>query len=344
MFYKYEIKNNELYLYLTMNYEFSNEFGYNSDSNLNKITLDFINTNNIEFNGNVINYVVDNIIVKKVNLLKNKPTTVNNPLYNCDNYTVNVKLDDNSMCEISLHDYLLSMLFEKYNVKYDIEVLKCICILYNTYAYRCMSNDKFIVATNYFSYYKPLKYYKDIYSNYNELIKYFDNVIRSVDCMFMSYNNQFILPFIHYSNSGKTITNSKYPYLSSVSSLWDILSPTYIQHKVFDYIEFSKALNITCDNKSSFTFINQDNSRKLKINSSIFSLEEIRNLLNLNSTDFNFIINKDNITVVSKGIGNGFGLSLYGANEIAKNGSKYNNILKYYFPKVKLLRYIKELS
>ena len=31
-------------------------------------------------------------------------------------------------------------------------------------------------------------------------------------------------------------------------------------------------------------------------------------------------------------------------NEIAKNGSKYNNILKYYFPKVKLLRYIKELS
>ena len=40
MFYKYEIKNNELYLYLTMNYEFSNEFGYNSDSNLNKITLD----------------------------------------------------------------------------------------------------------------------------------------------------------------------------------------------------------------------------------------------------------------------------------------------------------------
>ena len=63
MFYKYEIKNNELYLYLTMNYEFSNELNYNSDSNLNKITLDFINTNNIEFNGDIINYVVDNIIV-----------------------------------------------------------------------------------------------------------------------------------------------------------------------------------------------------------------------------------------------------------------------------------------
>ena len=34
MFYKYEIKNNELYLYLTMNYEFSNELNYNSDYEL----------------------------------------------------------------------------------------------------------------------------------------------------------------------------------------------------------------------------------------------------------------------------------------------------------------------
>lgn len=348
MFYRYEIKNNGkeeiLYLYLTMNYEFSNEFGYNSDSNLNRITLDFINTNNIDFDGNIINYVVDNIIVKKVNLLKDVNKVVNNPLYSCDNYTVNVKLNDNSLCEISLHDYLLSMLFEKYNVNYNVEVLKCICILYNTYAYRCMSTDKYILADNYFSFYKPLKYYKDKYPTYNELIKFFDSIIKSVDCIFMSYNNQFILPFIHYSNSGKTITNIKYPYLSSVSSLWDILSPSYIQTQEFSFEEFNKLLNINCDNKSSFSFINQDNSRKFKINSNIFSLEEIRNLLNLNSSDFDFIIYKNGIKVITKGIGNGFGLSLFGANEIAKNGSNYNNILKYYFPKVKLLRYIKKLS
>lgn len=344
MFYKYEIKNNELYLYLTMNYEFSNEFGYNSDSNLNRITLDFINTNNIDFDGNVINYVVDNIIVKKVNLLKSKNTTINNPQYSCDNFMINVKLDDNSLCELSLHDYLLSILFEKYSVNYDIEVLKCICILYNTYAYRCMSIDKYILANNYFSLFKSLKHYKELYSNYNELVKYFDKIIRSVDCMFLSYNNQFILPFIHYSNSGKTMTNTKYPYLSSVSSLWDILSPTYLQTYEYTFDEFNKQLNITCDNKSSFSFINQDNSRKFKINNSIFSLEEIRSLLNLKSTDFDFIIYKDKIKVITKGIGNGLGLSLFGANDIAKNGSKYNNILKYYFPKVKLLRYIKELS
>jgi stage II sporulation protein D len=50
---------------------------------------------------------------------------------------------------------------------------------------------------------------------------------------------------------------------------------------------------------------------------------------------------KNKIKVITKGMGNNLGLSLYGANDIAKNGSKYNNILKYYFPKVKLLKYIK---
>ena len=125
MFYKYEIKNNELYLYLTMNYEFSNEFGYNSDSNLNRITLDFINTNNIDFDGNVINYVVDNIIVKKIQLDKIKTKYIINPLYQCDNFVVNIKLTDNSLCELSLHDYLMCVLFENYNKNFNEEVFKC---------------------------------------------------------------------------------------------------------------------------------------------------------------------------------------------------------------------------
>ena len=99
MFYKYEIKNNELYLYLTMSYEFSNELNYNSDADLNKITLDFINSNNINYTGNTVNYVVDNIIVKRTNLNKCKVSVINNPVYSCDNYVINLKLDDNSCCE-----------------------------------------------------------------------------------------------------------------------------------------------------------------------------------------------------------------------------------------------------
>lgn len=344
MFYKYEIKNNELYLYLTMNYEFSNELNYNSDSNLNKITLDFINANKINFTGNVINYVVDNIIVKKIQLDKIKTKYIINPLYQCDNFVVNIKLTDNSLCELSLHDYLMCVLFENYNKNFNEEVFKCICVLFNTYAYRCMSVDKYISSDCYFNKFKSLQYYNSIHDNYRELYNFFDNIIRSVEGVFLSYNNQYILPFLHYSNAGKTITNTKYPYLSSVTSLWDILSPEYINVKEYGYERINSILNINCSNKSTFIFVNQNNSRKLKIDNKIFSLEEIKNGFNLKSCDLNLIISINSVKFISKGLGNGLGLSLYGANEIALNGGKYNNILKYYFPKVKLFRYIKELS
>ena len=99
------------------------------------------------YNGNVINYVIDDIVVKKLNINMNK--VINNPLFSCDNFVVNMKFDDNSLCEITLHDYLMCILFDNYLIDLDIEVFKCICILYNTYAYKCMSQDKYILANFY---------------------------------------------------------------------------------------------------------------------------------------------------------------------------------------------------
>ena len=64
--------------------------------------------------------------------------------------------------------------------------------------------------------------------------------------------------------------------------------------------------------------------------------------LNLKSRAINIIVNKDYVRFICRGFGYFLGLSIFGANEIAKNGCDYANILKYYFPKVTLNRYIKE--
>ena len=50
MFYRYEVNKNKdtLFLYLTMNYEFSKELGLNSsDNELKRRTKNFIKNNNI---------------------------------------------------------------------------------------------------------------------------------------------------------------------------------------------------------------------------------------------------------------------------------------------------------
>ncbi|MCI8327758.1 MAG: hypothetical protein HFI37_08305 [Lachnospiraceae bacterium] len=56
----------------------------------------------------------------------------------------------------------------------------------------------------------------------------------------------------------------------------------------------------------------------------------------LSSSCFTIKEMDDHIRIVTKGCGHGFGLSQYGASEMAKDKKKYDEILKYYFSGVKI--------
>ena len=346
MFYKYEIKNNGiediLYLYMTFKYEFSNELTFNTDNELASISKKFITTNNIKYKGNKVYLIADGFIVKKI-VLPDDSKYSESSIYNPDNFLVNIKLEDNSMCEITLREYLLGILFSKYSTDIHSEVLKAICILYNTFAYKMMRDSKYIDSNNTFALYVPSKDYKNSFDNYDLIKNELNSIIDEVKCIYLSYNTSYILPFIHSVNSGKTSSNINYPYLSSVKSLWDLTSNNYINSTIYTYSELNDILNININSKSKIYFSNNNNS-SVRFDEKTFSIEELRNKLNLKSNNVYMIINNENIEFVCVGVGNGLGLSIYGSNKIASNGGKYYNILNYYFPKVKLYKYIKELS
>lgn len=344
MFYKYEIKNvngvPELYLYLTLKYEFSNELNFTEDNKLRIMTYDFIKNNNINFYGNTINLVVDGVIVKRFNV--NNQDYICSEKYSPDNFLVNIKLEDNSLCEISLREYLLSVILSKYSNELGDEVLKCLCILYNTFCFKMMREDNYINSNNPFALFIPLSEYKDKYKNYEAVIKRLNNIIDECRGIFISYNNEYILPFIHYCNSGKTISNIKYAYLSSVKSLWDLSSPSYLSISDYNYEDVNEKLGIDINGNVKIRVSN--NGRMVHIGGKSFSIFELKNTFNLDSNDISIIVNKDNIRFITKGLGNGLGLSIYGSCCIEYNGGNYYNILNYYFPKCKLNKYIKELS
>lgn len=342
MFYKYEIINNGseqiLYLYLNTKYEFANDFSYNDDITFLNGTNDYIQKNNINFKGNKVYYVIDGIVVKKLNITNRNIKNIN-PDFSADNYMVIIRLDDNSLCEVSLRNYLISILFFYYMNNINDEVLKAIAILYITYAYKMMKENNFISSNNNFVVYKELNYYKDNYFNFSELEAKFNIIIDEVDCIFMKYDNEYILPFIHYSNIGKTIEKKDYPYLSSVKSLWDLTSPYFINYHDYGYNELSKKLNIKLSYNDNYNIDLCDGIKKIIINDYIFTAEEIKNILNLKSSDIYLIINKNYLRIITMGWGNSYGLSIYGANMIALDGGTYYDILHYYFPKVLLYRY-----
>ena len=45
---------------------------------------------------------------------------------------------------------------------------------------------------------------------------------------------------------------------------------------------------------------------------------------------------EEKITIKSKGFGHGVGMSQYGAQQLANNGYKYNEILKYYYQGIEI--------
>lgn len=347
MFYRYEIRNNGiediLYIYLDMKYEFSREL-INYSSDLGRRTRNFINTNKIDFKGNKVFLIVDGIIVKVLDISGIKPDIINDNKYSCDKYMVNIQLEDDSLCEITLREYLLSSLLFRYINNIHDEVLKSIAILYNTYVYKMMGENGFISSNNSFSYYKHSSLYKASISNYDTIINRLNKIIDDIDCTYISYNSNYILPFIHYSNSGKTLTNNNYPYLSSVKSLWDLASPYYVEINDFTFDQLNNKLNTNINSNSNISMLVKDSCKKIKFDNNIFTCEEIKKIFNLKSNDIYIIIYNEYIRFITKGWGNSYGLSIFSANEMANNGAKYNNILKYFFPKTDLYKYIKKLS
>lgn len=354
MFYRYEIKNNGiediLYLYLNMNNEFSKELSYSNDiSNLTKRTKNFIKNTGIDFKGDKVYLVIDNIVVKSIDI-KNSNTDIevlkSDLFYSNDKYLVTVIMGDNIKIEVSLKDYLLGVLAANFDNTLELETLKAICVLIRGFIYKEMSEKNCINAVNEYFIYRPISYYKLYWlDNYDNIVNKLNIAVNDTNCLFLTYNNNYILPYFHYSNYGKTIASNKYKYLNSVSSIWDFASPFYITIKDFTYKDISNLLHINLNNTSKIEFLDLDEDYlfdKILIDNSIFMGDKFIEILKLPSRNMSIVMNKDTIRFICRGFGSFYGLSIFGSNELAKNGYDYANIIKYYFPNVTINKYVKE--
>lgn len=157
----------------------------------------------------------------------------------------------------------------------------------------------------------------------------------------IKYNGKLINPVYHSVSAGTTRAGSK-DYLKAVASEEDITAEDYlyIQYYTPDELEalFKKLdENITINKENPMDgistlaedetgYISEVNIGEVKV-----SGDDFYKKLELNSPCF--IIEKFNevVRIVTKGKGHGRGLSIYGANAMAKKGSGYKEILTHYF-------------
>lgn len=247
-----------------------------------------------------------------------------------------------NITNIDLEEYVIGVIAGEMPASFEIEALKAQAIASRTYAIYKMKSSKgtYDLVTD-----KSNQVYitKDVMQeNWQSNYEYYYNKIkRAVDetkGLVMTYNGDVILSMYFAKSNGKT-ENSSYVFGSNKEYLQSVESPeSNITSNVnINKEEFCNKLNIDCKsiiikdiNKTSSGRVNTIN-----INGREFKGTEIRSLLGLRSTDFTININ-DTINITMNGYGHGVGMSQYGANEYAKSGKSYEEILKHYYQNINI--------
>lgn len=156
----------------------------------------------------------------------------------------------------------------------------------------------------------------------------------------ITYNNEPIYAAFFSTSNGYTENSEDYwssprPYLKSVESPWDVNTEKFKGQEVFSIDEVEKLLGVQIDTREELGKIIErtDGNRvgKVEIGGKIFTGKEVREKLGLKSSDFTMERKEDYIVVYTKGYGHGVGMSQYGANEMAKAGKTYVDIIQYYY-------------
>ena len=254
--------------------------------------------------------------------------------------------------EINLEDYIVGVVAAEMPASFHEEALKAQAVAARTYAInkknarkdldydliigtkdQAYKNNRMLLSTwglNFFSNF--LKIRNAVIHTQSEIITYEDEVINA---FYFSMSNG-------YTEQSSLVFKQDLPYLQSVDSKWDNDSiQNYEYEKDFSKEEFCNILELSCENINIENILRSETERvtEITINNKTWKGTEFRSKLGLRSTDFQILINDDQINIKTKGYGHGVGMSQYGANGMANDGYTYEQILKHYYQNTEIKKF-----
>lgn len=161
-----------------------------------------------------------------------------------------------------------------------------------------------------------------------EVIFYEDEMISA---MFFSTSNG-------QTEAAKNFSGTDIPYLQSVESVGeDELTPAYKEETKIPLEKWNEALGVNWDERTfeSLQLIRNSSGRVQRIEVDGFEKEgrEVREQLNLRSTDFDIAFDLTNqlVLIDTVGYGHGVGMSQYGAEALAQQGFTAAEIAEHYY-------------
>jgi len=248
----------------------------------------------------------------------------------------------NDTIELELEEYIKGVILAEMPASFSLEALKAQAVAARTYTTKKLASGNHICDNP-----SHCQAWRDPTTS-----EYYDKISQAVSetsCETLTYLGEPIEAFFHSSSGGKTensenVWSSSRPYLIAVESPGEeeIMSNFYSTKEV-SYTELKEKIN-AYKNKKVITSTSLKNKikilsktdgnrvKEIKIQNSTLSGTEIRSLFDLRSANFEIELKDKSIVFKVSGYGHGVGMSQWGAEVMARNGSNYKEILYHYYP------------
>lgn len=270
--------------------------------------------------------------------------------------------DSNTVVEMSELEYICGAVASEMPATYHVEALKAQAVACYTYAMKAKSTQlkspdsalkgAYLSSNNSVHQgYKTKEQLKEKWGDkYDTYYKKIEDAVKAVIGKVITYKGELITAAYHAISPGKTesaevVWGGEVPYLISVNSAGDRLSPDYSSTLVLTTDQFSEiaaglsgvSLGVDASQWVSSPVTSESGIVKtIKVGESTFEGSKIREVFSLRSSCFTIEYKNNTFTFNVTGYGHCVGLSQYGADYMSRQGSTYNEILTHYYTGAKI--------
>ncbi len=265
-----------------------------------------------------------------------------------DHENFRVLTSDGTVREFSVQDYLFGVVSAEMPASYQPEALKAQAVAAYTYAlYKQDQNQKepYDITADpgkdqaFYTREEAAAHFGD---HPKECAEKIDSAIQSVLGRRILYENKPIFAAYTAISGGKTESSENafgtpLPYLQPVESIGDLLCSDYLSTATFTPEELQpilSGLGVTGATESWFSDPQVSDSGtvlSMDFGGTRITGADLRSALGLRSADFSVSFADGTFTLSVRGYGHLCGMSQYGANYMALQGSDYREILSHYY-------------
>ena len=255
------------------------------------------------------------------------------------------RTDSDRTVELLLSDYLVGVISAEISPLYSEEAIKAQAVAAHTYA--LYQTEKGVTLTDdhtkhqaYISPEEAKEKWGDKYDLYSKKIT---SCVNEVKDKVITYDGKIILPAFFALCSGKTensgdVWEENLPYLVSVASEGDKLSPELVTEKEVTREEFEAFVGISLNDTPVFSLDCTEAGavKVLTVDGKEFDGDDVQKAFGLKSNNFSLTYRENTFLFTVQGNGHGVGMSQYGADFMARQGADYREILKHYYTEVEI--------